>query len=109
MSELGDLRRLFTKLVITELTPLMYQDGLEIALDFVKRCETCTIGRYNSVHKLGLAVDIHLYKHKDYLEDTESHKKYGEFWEKLDPSCRWGGRFRRADGNHYSMIYMGMC
>jgi len=29
--------------------------------------------------------------------------RMGQFWEKLDPRARWGGRFRRVDGNHFSI------
>ena len=29
--------------------------------------------------------------------------KMGVFWESLNPRCRWGGRFRKVDGNHFSI------
>ena len=58
-------------------------------------------GIKNSLHLKKLAIDLNLFKDGVYLSDTESHRKFGEWWEKLDPMNRWGGRFK--DGNHYSM------
>lgn len=60
----------------------------------------------DSLHFYGLAMDIDLYtKEGTYLDRTEDHTMFGEFWESLDPNCRWGGRF--GDGNHYSYAYKG--
>lgn len=59
----------------------------------------------NSNHKVRLAVDIHLFKNGEYLEQTKDHAPIGEWWEKQDPDCRWGGRF--SDGNHYSFQHGG--
>jgi len=58
-------------------------------------------GIKNSLHLKRLAIDLNLFKDGVYLSDTESHRKFGEWWEALDPMNRWGGRFK--DGNHYSM------
>lgn len=63
-------------------------------------------GRAKSLHKQRLAVDLNLFKDGKYLSSTESHRQLGEFWEKLDSSNSWGGRFN--DGNHYSREYRGM-
>lgn len=62
-------------------------------------------GIRNSVHELGLAQDYNLFKDGVYLEGTEAHRQFGEYWEKLHPLNRWGGRW--GDGNHYSMEYNG--
>lgn len=59
------------------------------------------IGIVNSLHCKRLAVDLNLFKDGVYLADTESHRPFGEYWESLHPSNRWGGRFK--DGNHYEM------
>jgi hypothetical protein len=51
------------------------------------------------------AGDVILDVNNEYIEDSfhPIYLKMGEFWEKLDPRCRWGGRFRPADGNHFSI------
>lgn len=59
----------------------------------------------HSVHKLRLAIDLHLFKDGVFLSSTEDHLALGEFWEAQHPLARWGGRFR--DGNHYSFEYRG--
>ena len=58
-----------------------------------------------SIHQDKLALDLNLFKAGLYLDKTSDHLILGEYWESLDPDCRWGGRFR--DGNHYSMIHFG--
>lgn len=63
-------------------------------------------GQTNSCHKLRLAIDLNLFTTDgQYLDKTDDHKKLGEYWESLDPLCRWGGRFN--DGNHYSLEHDG--
>jgi len=56
-----------------------------------------------SLHELGLAIDLNLFKDGKYLSKTDDHLILGEYWELLGGS--WGGRF--GDGNHYSMEYNG--
>lgn len=63
-------------------------------------------GIANSLHTIKLAIDLNLFRDGKYLSDTESHRTLGEYWEKLDPLCRWGGRF--GDGNHYSITHNGV-
>lgn len=58
-------------------------------------------GTKNSLHCDRLAIDLNLFKDGRFLGSTEDHRKLGEWWEKLHPDCRWGGRFN--DGNHYSL------
>lgn len=59
-------------------------------------------GARNSNHKLRLAIDLNLFRDGVYLSRTEDHVPLGNFWESLDPHCRWGGRYR--DGNHYEWV-----
>ena len=75
----------------------------------------------NSNHYIRLAADLNLFKLEyiynstgdengkiisaKYLKNTEDHLRLGEYWERLNPDCRWGGRF--GDGNHYSLSYKG--
>jgi hypothetical protein len=69
-------------------------------------------GHPKSVHKLRLAVDLNLFDHDgNYVADTLGHEPLGTFWEALGGrhglDLRWGGRFRKPDGNHYSMAHNG--
>ena len=54
----------------------------------------------NSLHHLGLAADLLLYRDGVYLSKTSDYKEVGEHWETMHQHCRWGGRF--FDGNHFS-------
>lgn len=54
----------------------------------------------NSFHYKRLARDMNLFVDNIYRTDTEAHKPIGEKWEKMGGT--WGGRFSKADGNHYS-------
>lgn len=66
-------------------------------------------GVVNSVHSVGLAVDLNLFKDGVYLTTSESHAPLGAFWKTLHPLARWGGDFKpRPDGNHYSFEYNGV-
>lgn len=101
MSELGDKRKLFTSL-IPRLIDKMIADGYQpmIGKDGLKHMA-------NSLHYEGLAMDIDLTKDGVYLADTAAHRPFGEYWESLHIACRWGGRFKKADGNHYSVAFLG--
>lgn len=59
----------------------------------------------NSCHKLKLAIDLNLFKDGNFITTTKDHKELGEWWEKQNEYCRWGGRFN--DGNHYSLTHWG--
>ena len=63
-------------------------------------------GHSKSAHKVRLAIDLNLFKNGTFLPTTEDHRELGEWWEKQDPMCRWGGRFN--DGNHYSFEHRGV-
>lgn len=79
--------------------------GYELTYGHAKRCDTCLVGRWNSLHKDALALDLNLFKDGRYLTETEDHRPLGEYWESLDPDCSWGGHFN--DGNHYSLKHGG--
>lgn len=57
----------------------------------------------NSLHYIGLAKDLNLFRCGNYLTETEDHRPLGEYWESLGGT--WGGRF--GDGNHYSLEHEG--
>lgn len=61
-------------------------------------------GITDSLHCKRLAVDLNLINHEGiYLPDSKDYKQFGIFWENLDGLNRWGGRFKRMDGNHFEM------
>ena len=64
-------------------------------------------GHRNSCHKLKLAIDLNLFKNGEYLSATSDHQELGLWWEQQHPLCRWGGRFKNPDGNHYSLERQG--
>jgi hypothetical protein len=99
MSELFDKRAKFSSL-IPRIIDQMINDGYTplIGKDGLKHMK-------NSLHYDGLAMDIDLFKDGKYLTSTEDHRRFGEFWERLDKDCCWGGRFN--DGNHYSVTMEG--
>ena len=58
-------------------------------------------GASKSFHKQRLAIDLNLFKDGKYLPGTEDHKALGEWW--IAQGGTWGGKFKVADGNHYSL------
>ena len=102
MKELLTKRILFTTL-LPKLWDRMRQDGLQPVkgVDGEKHMP-------GSLHYIGLADDTSLYdKDGNWLNTTEAHQPYGEWWEQQHPDCRWGGRFKKPDGNHYSIAFQG--
>lgn len=61
----------------------------------------------NSLHYERLAQDLNLFVDGEYIADGghPAWTEIGEFWERLHPLCRWGGRFR--DANHFSLEHGG--
>lgn len=59
-----------------------------------------------SLHHKRLAQDLNLFHHGKYLRTTRAHTRFGLYWESLGGS--WGGRFKRKDGNHYSLEHNGV-
>ena len=86
--------------------------GFEVTIGEVWRSEWAAteyarrgLGIQMSLHRDKLAIDLNLFKDGVYLTSTEAHRELGEWWEKQNPLCRWGGRFK--DGNHYSLTHGG--
>lgn len=63
-------------------------------------------GIANSLHIQGLAVDFNLFINGQYQRDTAAYARLGEYWESIGGT--WGGRFKRADGNHFSLEHDGV-
>lgn len=68
-------------------------------------------GVANSLHLIRLAIDLNLFQGGKYLPKTEAYRPLGEWWEKQSTKefkfC-WGGRFKRTDGNHFSIEHDGV-
>lgn len=60
-----------------------------------------------SLHYVRLAQDLNLFIDGKWISDGSDPRwtEIGEFWEKLHPLCRWGGRFQ--DANHFSLEHDG--
>lgn len=96
---LREARIRFTFLFATKLIPKAIELGFETAFDEITNHQGKG-HRPDSLHYSGCAGDLVLYKDGMYQPKTETHQPLGEYWESLDPNCKWGGRF--SDGNHYS-------
>jgi hypothetical protein len=98
MSELWTKRALFTRMFVLLLEKMLAEGYVPlIGKDGLKHMS-------GSLHYEGLAKDVDLFKDEEYLDKTEDHQAFGEYWESLHPDCKWGGRF--SDGNHYSVTYL---
>lgn len=97
---LREARVIFTTLickVVEKATEL----GYEAAYDEVTNHQG--VGhRIGSLHYFGCAADVLLYKDGTYLTKTADYQALGEYWESLHKYCKWGGRFSKPDGNHFS-------
>ena len=62
-----------------------------------------------SLHYSRLAQDLNLFIGGEFISkgDHPVWREIGEHWEGLDPECRWGGRFKSADANHFSLAHEG--
>jgi hypothetical protein len=100
-SELHNKRVKFT-CYFAQLITWINEQGYEVMIcqDGLKHME-------NSLHYVGLASDLYIFKDEEYLKTTEKYRFAGEFWKSLDPECTWGGDFSKADGNHFSITFQG--
>lgn len=84
----------------TELLPFLFQyaylQGYKIQLGDAWAKDG---HRDGSFHYLRLAQDIVLRYDGIWLKNGEDYRFLGEFWQKLDPNCYWGGP---KDGGHFS-------
>jgi hypothetical protein len=114
---LGTKQRIFTRL-IGMLILKAYEIGYEMTFGDAYRSPeqaaanaAAGIGIANSLHTKRLAVDLNLFKDGVYLTNSAAYKPLGEWWEAQSSpgfECCWGGRFKRADGNHFSVEHEGV-
>jgi hypothetical protein len=101
---------------VSELIKFIYDSGYECTLGDAFRDPRShgemsikgVYGRAKSAHKQRLAIDLNLFKDGVYLRHTKAHAPIGAYWKGLNPQNRWGGDFRKKDGNHYSREYWGI-
>ena len=96
---LGQMQRKFVRMV-ADLIVFAYEQGFELTFGDAR---AITGHMKNSLHYIGLAIDLNLFKDGKYLTLTEDHETLGKYWESIGGF--WGGRFK--DGNHYSLKYEG--
>lgn len=118
---LGDKQRLFAKLM-GEFLVWCYAEDYEITFGEATRPpEVAELyasqgrGIANSLHNKRLALDLNLFTDSSlesdediYQSSSEAYRPLGEKWESMHPLCRWGGRFTRPDGNHFSLEHEGI-
>lgn len=108
---LGEKQRHFA-VILVELLNFIHKSGYQVTLGDAYRDPRLHgeigvkkgYGHPKSAHKQRLAIDLNLFKDGKFLQTTEAHKPFGEFWESLGGA--WGGRFN--DGNHYSIEHGGI-
>lgn len=63
------------------------------------------MGIKNSLHCKRLAIDLNIFNPDgDLLSSKDELQLFGNFWEKLNPECRWGGNFKeRVDADHFEL------
>lgn len=63
-------------------------------------------GIANSLHRDRMAIDLIIRRNGQEV-GPEDYKRCGEAWKAFDPLNRWGGDFKRYDGQHFSQTYQG--
>ena len=111
---LGGKQRLFTRL-LGQLLTCIYDLGYEASIREVQRTPAQAAlnaangtGIANSLHLDSLAADIMIFKGNQLLTKSEDYEPFGVYWESLHPLCAWGGRFKKPDGNHFSVPHRGV-
>lgn len=111
---LGEKQRLFVRL-FAEFVLWCYENDYELSDGEAYRTpEQAALnaakgtGIANSLHTKRLARDVNLFIEGKYQMTSEAYRPLGEKWESMHPLNRWGGRFKKPDGNHFSMEHEGV-
>jgi hypothetical protein len=114
MATLRELQSLHVKLT-GQLIEWTYAMGYELTWGQALRTQAeananaaSGAGIKNSLHLIKLAVDLSLFKDGKFLTQVSDYLPLGEYWESLDPLCRWGGRFSTPDADHFSITHDGV-
>jgi len=100
---------------VAELVLYAVAQGYEVALDEgterLTEKDPTSDHMKGSLHHLGLAQDLLLYKNGVYLTQTDQYLPLGQFWKELGVKkglpLTWGGDFKSPDGNHFSLSWNG--
>jgi len=88
----------------------MFKRGYEVTLG--ESWRRPGVGWKGSLHRKRLAIDLNLFLNGKYLTSSKAHERFGVWWEKQgkkkDLPLTWGGRFKKPDGNHYSLSHGGV-
>ncbi len=112
MSKLLNAQQKFTRMV-GQLILWAYDQGYQLTFAEAYRTpEQAALnaksgkGISKSLHTQRLAIDLNLFRDGVFLSGSDDHLPLGEYWESIGGT--WGGRFKRPDGNHYSLAYGGV-
>lgn len=113
MTSLRDLRVFFSGLV-PGLIDEGFKRGYDVAIGEVVRGKAQAdwnaahgLGISTSLHLVGLAVDLILYKAGVYLTGSQGYAELGAYWKTRSHLCAWGGDFTTRDYGHFSVTYDG--
>lgn len=88
--------------LILEASRLGFEPAMDEGTERLTAKDQSSDHRPGSLHHVGLALDLLLYRDGTYLTSSEDYRRLGEFWERQHVLARWGGRFSSPDGNHFS-------
>jgi hypothetical protein len=114
MMTLREQQSLFMKL-LPRLIDWAYGNGYELTGKELLRTAAQAManaksgaGIVHSLHLLGLAIDMALFKDGDLLTDVADFRPLGEYWKTLSPLACWGGDFSKPDADHFSLTWGGV-
>ena len=106
---LSEQRRQFSS-DVGKLLEFIHARGDECEIEEVKRSSAeananagTGAGIANSLHLLGLAVDISMFVNGEFTSEIEAYRPAADYWKSLRDTNRWGGDFiTRRDVDHFS-------
>lgn len=113
---LGEKRREFSYMLAQLIVWCVEQGGYQVETEEVKRSAAQAAanaasgaGIANSLHLLGLAGDLSIFKDGALLQSVDDYRPIGEHWKAMHPENCWGGDFHtRPDADHFSRSHNGV-